>query len=310
MKKKLLTVALTLAVAACFLAAAGPAFAKAGADLSEAGLSETEASIEAQLTDPSLDPYDFIDEDMRAAEEAKQFPVKFDLRDVNGRNFVTPVKLQDPFGTCWAFAAAAAAETSILSNDKINQGLDPKTFNLSEKHLAWFTNNALDDPASSQNGEGTHHEEGAKITWAISEGGEKVLRMEDGKDDYHKTLIKVNSGVANLIVSVDGVGTMIRSVAVHPGFTKIRKMKAGKRKLTVTVKELKGQNVTGYQIQYRVKGKKAWKTKTISAKTTKAVLKKLKTGKRYEVRACAFSKGPHGTSYGFYTPKAVSKKIR
>ena len=49
-------------------------------------------------------------------------PSKFDLRnvdtdgdDVGDRCYVTPVRCQYPFGTCWGFAATAAAETSILS---------------------------------------------------------------------------------------------------------------------------------------------------------------------------------------------------
>ena len=51
---------------------------------------------------------------MKAAES--QYPSKFDLRNVDGKNYVTPVKLQNPFGTCWGFAAICAAEISILGS--------------------------------------------------------------------------------------------------------------------------------------------------------------------------------------------------
>ena len=62
-------------------------------------------------------------------------PAKFDLRNVDGKNYVTPVKFQNPFGNCWGFAATATAETSILgSNLAIIDGLDAETFDLSEKH--------------------------------------------------------------------------------------------------------------------------------------------------------------------------------
>ena len=43
---------------------------------------------------------------------ADTFPSHFDLRE---RGTVTPVKAQNPWGTCWSFATAAASETSILN---------------------------------------------------------------------------------------------------------------------------------------------------------------------------------------------------
>ena len=74
---------------------------------------------------------------------ADTFPSKFDLRE---RGTITPVKSQNPWGTCWSFATIAASETSILNSlgltvdsyrEKYGEDLD-----LSEKHLAWFATKA------------------------------------------------------------------------------------------------------------------------------------------------------------------------
>ena len=41
-------------------------------------------------------------------------PDEYDLRDVDGKSYVTPVKSQNPWSTCWAFATDAALESSML----------------------------------------------------------------------------------------------------------------------------------------------------------------------------------------------------
>jgi C1A family cysteine protease len=79
------------------------------------------------------------------------FPSKVDLRE-NG--VVTPVKMQNPWNTCWSFAVTAASETSILS--ELGATYDATGLDLSERYLAWFAySQATEDFAgSAQAGEG------------------------------------------------------------------------------------------------------------------------------------------------------------
>lgn len=84
----------------------------------------------------------------------KTFPSKFDLRE---KGVVTPVKLQNPYGTCWGFSAIAAAETSILS--KSGKTYEETGLDLSEHQVAWFAKTPL-SIGSSQDGEGCHVLEG------------------------------------------------------------------------------------------------------------------------------------------------------
>ena len=82
---------------------------------------------------------------------------KFDLRNVNGKSYTTPVRAQAPFGTCWSFATIAALESSILGaglNGADGKKADTKTLDLSEKQIAWFSAMPLKDPSNPQNGEG------------------------------------------------------------------------------------------------------------------------------------------------------------
>ena len=83
-------------------------------------------------------------------------PASFDQRNVNGHCYVTPVKFQNPFGTCWGFAAISAAETSVLGSHLADDPNAYETLDFSEKQIAYFTQTHIDDPASSQNGEGTY----------------------------------------------------------------------------------------------------------------------------------------------------------
>ena len=74
-------------------------------------------------------------------------PARFDLRE---RGVVTPVKTQNPWATCWAFASIAAAEISIISDLGAPADLD-----LSEKHLVWYGMHPVkENDVGGQAGEG------------------------------------------------------------------------------------------------------------------------------------------------------------
>lgn len=93
-------------------------------------------------------------------------PSYFDLRNVGAEheNYITNVKEQTPFGTCWGFGAISAAESSLLSSgiaEKVGYAVtaDPDSgkdaLDLSEKQIAWYYANPISDKSNPQNGEGT-----------------------------------------------------------------------------------------------------------------------------------------------------------
>ena len=75
---------------------------------------------------------------VKSMKKATTLPSSYDARK---EGYITSVKDQGNDGTCWAFAASAASEASLIKNN----GFDKNSINLSELHLAYFTyNNSYD----------------------------------------------------------------------------------------------------------------------------------------------------------------------
>lgn len=154
--------AICLLLALLLLASAVAAFAESEA---AGALTEAEQDALATLEESCAGSGTNFYTDISWKSIADSFPARFDLRE---RGVVTSVKFQNPWGTCWSFGTIAASEASILSDlhltadefaEKYGHELD-----MSEKHLAWFTANALPDEieetdeasAAAQAGEGVH----------------------------------------------------------------------------------------------------------------------------------------------------------
>ncbi|MDR1043403.1 MAG: NEAT domain-containing protein, partial [Clostridiales Family XIII bacterium] len=140
---------------------------------------------------------------------------------------------------------------------------------------------------------------GKKIAtgFVLTAGGKKLTAGAD----YTITSTGANKNIGSGTVQIVGKGGYTGAVTVKfrivPKAVNVKSVKVGKRSLTVKwAKAPKAEKITKYEVRWKVRGAKSWKSKAVSSAKASLAVKKLTKGKRYEVQARVY-KTVGGTKY-------------
>ncbi|MDD6154245.1 MAG: FMN-binding protein [Eubacteriales bacterium] len=128
-----------------------------------------------------------------------------------------------------------------------------------------------------------------------------------GEEADVKVTYKNNKNIGLAKVTITGAGKFsgesTKTFKILTAKSKIKKAKAAKKSVKLTVSKLKGG------VKYQVSYKNGKKWKTVKSSKTKVTVKKLKSGKKYNFRVRAYKKVGGKTYYGSWS-KTKTVKVK
>jgi hypothetical protein len=154
---------------------------------------------------------------------------------------------------------------------------------------------------------------GKKIAsgFALTAGG-KTLALGT---DYTVASTGANKNIGAGTVQIVGTGGYTDTVTVKfrivPKAVSVKSVKPGKGSLTVKwAKAPSAEKITKYEVRWKVKGTKSWKSKAVSSAKSSLAVKKLKKGKRYEVQARVYKTVGGVKYYSTWSKVKVGGKVK
>lgn len=233
--------------------------------------------------------------------DVKNHTLTLDGSCVAGDEYVATFKSADYGDIKVTFAVDKADQSIELAKDSYTLTMGAASFDLGAK-----AKTALKYTSSDENV--VTVDENGKVTLK-GEGTAEITVKAEADDNYNETAKTVKIVVNKAAETKPATTTEVKqttTTAVKPA-TKVTvkkqtaKVKAGKKKLTITWK--KDKAVSGYQIKLATKKNfKGAKTYTVkSYKTYKKVIKKLKSNKKYYVKVRAYKTVGKSKVYGAYS---------
>lgn len=150
----------------------------------------------------------------------------------------------------------------------------------------------------------------------LTEGVDYTLR-NDGRSSVGEGSVRA-TGMGNYTGAIDAAYMIVGTPApgdsgedqvTLPNTAKIKSVKRGKRRLTVTMKK-KPSKKSGikYQIAYCPEGSSDWRYKVTFSKSL--TIKKLKKGTRYQVKARAYKRSGNNVYFGAWSATKLSGKVK
>ena len=159
--------------------------------------------------------------------------------------------------------------------------------------MAWLTDNTGQDYS-------------AVPQWRIAEGGEDVITLVDGRDPTRKSLQCKKYGGTYVIVTAEGVGTVVYPVVVYMGPPVIDETKTGDDYLAITTGDKLENGIAGYELSYRLKGASDWTVKNYEPAENTIKLTDLAKNSTYEISLRYFAETA-GKKYYSYKQTAECK---